>query len=117
PFEYLVLLTIFCNCGALALSKPLPNNDTTPTNSKLEQIEYIFLAIFTLESILKIIAYGLCLHPNAYLRNGWNLLDFTIVVVGFLSVVLVQYDVQGFDVKSLRAFRVIRPLKLVNGVP
>jgi hypothetical protein len=32
PFEYLVLFTIFCNCAALALSKPLPNNDTTPTN-------------------------------------------------------------------------------------
>jgi len=30
---------------------------------------------------------------------------------------LVQYKIQGFDVKSLRAFRVIRPLKLVNGVP
>jgi hypothetical protein len=41
------------------------------------------LAIFTLESILKIIAYGLCLHPNAYLRSGWNLLDFVIVVVGY----------------------------------
>ncbi|CAF1094276.1 unnamed protein product [Rotaria sordida] len=117
PFEYLVLFTIFCNCAALALSKPLPNNDTTPINSRLEQIEYIFLAIFTLEVILKIIAYGLCLHPNAYLRSGWNLLDFIIVVVGFLSVILVQYNVQGFDVKSLRAFRVIRPLKLVNGVP
>jgi hypothetical protein len=93
------------------------------------------LAIFTLEVILKIIAYGLCLHPNAYLRTGWNLLDFIIVFVGyelsfeslpkkntlfenrFLSVILVQYKIQGFDVKSLRAFRVIRPLKLVNGVP
>lgn len=32
-------------------------------------------------------------------------------------MILVKYDVQGFDVKSLRAFRVIRPLKLVNGVP
>jgi len=41
------------------------------------------LAIFTLEVILKIIAYGLCLHPNAYLRSGWNLLDFVIVVVGY----------------------------------
>ena len=35
PFEYLVLFTIFCNCAALALSKPLPSNDTTPTNSIL----------------------------------------------------------------------------------
>jgi hypothetical protein len=41
------------------------------------------LAIFTLEVILKIIAYGLCLHPNAYLRSGWNILDFIIVVVGY----------------------------------
>uniref|UniRef100_A0A8C2SDN3 Voltage-dependent L-type calcium channel subunit alpha-1C n=1 Tax=Capra hircus TaxID=9925 RepID=A0A8C2SDN3_CAPHI len=30
----------------------------------------------------KVIAYGLLFHPNAYLRNGWNLLDFIIVVVG-----------------------------------
>lgn len=35
----------------------------------------------------------------------------------FLSVILTKYNVEGFDVKSLRAFRVIRPLKLVNGVP
>ena len=48
-----------------------------------EQIEYIFLAIFTFEVILKIVAYGLCLHPNAYLRSGWNFLDFIIVVVGY----------------------------------
>ncbi|CAF1576818.1 unnamed protein product, partial [Didymodactylos carnosus] len=82
PFKYLVLLTIFCNCAALAMSKPLPNNDTTPNNYVLEQIEYLFLAIFTLKVILKIIAYGFFLHPNAYLRSGWNILDFVIVVVG-----------------------------------
>lgn len=47
-----------------------------------EQVEYLFLIIFTVEAFLKIIAYGLLCHPNAYLRNGWNLLDFIIVVVG-----------------------------------
>ena len=41
----------------------------------------------------------------------------TSILCRFLSVILIKYDVQGFDVKSLRAFRVIRPLKLVNGVP
>ena len=50
-----------------------------------EQIEYVFLVIFTLESIIKIIAYGFVLHPYAYLRSGWNLLDFTIVVVGSVT--------------------------------
>lgn len=35
-----------------------------------------------METVLKIVAYGLVLHPSAYIRNGWNLLDFIIVVVG-----------------------------------
>jgi len=53
-----------------------------------EQIEYVFLVIFTLESIIKIIAYGFVLHPYAYLRSGWNFLDFTIVVVGLVSITI-----------------------------
>lgn len=47
-----------------------------------EKVEYAFLIIFTVETFLKIIAYGLLFHPNAYVRNGWNLLDFVIVIVG-----------------------------------
>jgi hypothetical protein len=47
-----------------------------------EKIENVFLAIFTVECVMKIIAYGLVAHSGAYLRNGWNLLDFTIVVIG-----------------------------------
>uniref|UniRef100_A0A8C8SRK0 Voltage-dependent L-type calcium channel subunit alpha n=1 Tax=Pelusios castaneus TaxID=367368 RepID=A0A8C8SRK0_9SAUR len=93
------------------------------------QVEYVFLIIFTVETFLKIIAYGLVLHPSAYIRNGWNLLDFVIVVVGLFSVVLEQVSHKsgdahhmsgkpgGFDVKALRAFRVLRPLRLVSGVP
>ncbi|KAK3797816.1 hypothetical protein RRG08_052416 [Elysia crispata] len=47
-----------------------------------DRIEYVFILIFLLESILKIIAYGFVMHPGAYLRNGWNALDFIIVVIG-----------------------------------
>uniref|UniRef100_A0A4X2KXQ4 Voltage-dependent L-type calcium channel subunit alpha n=1 Tax=Vombatus ursinus TaxID=29139 RepID=A0A4X2KXQ4_VOMUR len=94
-----------------------------------EKVEYAFLIIFTVETFLKIIAYGLLLHPNAYVRNGWNLLDFVIVIVGLFSVILEQLTKEteggnhssgksgGFDVKALRAFRVLRPLRLVSGVP
>ena len=53
-----------------------------------EQIEYVFLVIFTLECIIKIIAYGFVLHPYAYLRSGWNMLDFIIVVVGLVTAPL-----------------------------
>uniref|UniRef100_A0A7N4NNM6 Voltage-dependent L-type calcium channel subunit alpha n=1 Tax=Sarcophilus harrisii TaxID=9305 RepID=A0A7N4NNM6_SARHA len=93
-----------------------------------ERVEYLFLIIFTVEAFLKVIAYGLLFHPNAYLRNGWNLLDFIIVVVGLFSAILEQATKAdganalggkgaGFDVKALRAFRVLRPLRLVSGVP
>lgn len=47
-----------------------------------EQVEYVFLIIFTIETFLKILAYGLVMHPSSYIRNGWNLLDFVIVIVG-----------------------------------
>lgn len=47
-----------------------------------ENVEYVFLVIFTLEAVMKIIAYGFLFHPGAYLRNGWNILDFLIVVIG-----------------------------------
>lgn len=45
------------------------------------------------------------------------MLDFVIVVIGLLSTALSTFMKEGFDVKALRAFRVLRPLRLVSGVP
>ncbi|XP_034054662.1 voltage-dependent L-type calcium channel subunit alpha-1D-like, partial [Gymnodraco acuticeps] len=132
PFDIFILLAIFANCVALGVSKPFPEDDSNSTNHDLEQVEYIFLVIFTIETFLKILAYGLVMHPSSYIRNGWNLLDFVIVIVGLFSVVLetmthksgevatthhVPGKPGGLDVKALRAFRVLRPLRLVSGVP
>ena len=33
------------------------------------------------------------------------------------SIILSTLKIEGFDVKALRAFRVLRPLRLVSGVP
>ncbi|XP_034447512.1 calcium channel, voltage-dependent, L type, alpha 1F subunit [Hippoglossus hippoglossus] len=132
PFDIFILLAIFANCVALGVSKPFPEDDSNSTNHDLEQVEYVFLIIFTIETFLKILAYGLVMHPSSYIRNGWNLLDFVIVIVGLFSVVLetmthksgeqatthhVPGKPGGLDVKALRAFRVLRPLRLVSGVP
>uniref|UniRef100_A0A8C9TP71 Voltage-dependent L-type calcium channel subunit alpha n=1 Tax=Scleropages formosus TaxID=113540 RepID=A0A8C9TP71_SCLFO len=137
PFDIFILIAIFANCMALAVYIPFPEDDSNSTNHDLETVEYAFLIIFTIETFLKIIAYGLVMHQNAYVRNGWNMLDFVIVVIGLFSVVLefLTKDKEsdtagsnsaahghggkpgGFDVKALRAFRVLRPLRLVSGVP
>ena len=34
-----------------------------------------------------------------------------------VSTILSTLQIEGFDVKALRAFRVLRPLRLVSGVP
>uniref|UniRef100_A0A8C2L3M7 Voltage-dependent L-type calcium channel subunit alpha n=1 Tax=Cyprinus carpio TaxID=7962 RepID=A0A8C2L3M7_CYPCA len=126
PFEIIILLTIFANCVALAVFLPMPEEDTNNTNLTLESLEYIFLVIFTLECFLKIVAYGLLFHEGAYLRNCWNILDFVIVFMGLFTLVVDTINTiagvptekgGGFDMKALRAFRVLRPLRLVSGVP
>ncbi|KFU91148.1 Voltage-dependent L-type calcium channel subunit alpha-1S, partial [Chaetura pelagica] len=126
PFEIIILLTIFANCVALAIYQPMPEDDTNVANSSLEKMEYAFLIFFAIEAMLKIIAYGFLFHTDAYLRNGWNVLDFSIVSLGLVTMTLEQVNAKqtgtsggkgGFDVKALRAFRVLRPLRLVSGVP
>uniref|UniRef100_A0A3Q2VU40 Voltage-dependent L-type calcium channel subunit alpha n=1 Tax=Haplochromis burtoni TaxID=8153 RepID=A0A3Q2VU40_HAPBU len=121
PFDIFILIAIFANCMALAVYIPFPEDDSNSTNHDLETVEYAFLIIFTIETFLKIIAYGLVMHQNAYVRNGWNMLDFVIVgeVEGDNHASMHGHGGKpgGFDVKALRAFRVLRPLRLVSGVP
>ena len=140
------------NCVCLAVYTPFPGQDSNETNAILvgkyekfifinilykfqEKVEYAFLFIFTGECMMKIIAQGFIQHQNAYLRNAWNILDFTIVMIGWVrtfpafyfdlilshirvvSTILSTMKIDQFDVKALRAFRVLRPLRLVSGVP
>ncbi|CAL8143658.1 unnamed protein product [Orchesella dallaii] len=115
PFEYAVLLTIIANCIVLALEEHLPEGDKTILAQKLEATEPYFLAIFCVEASLKILALGFALHSGAYLRNIWNLMDFIVVVTGFITL-FAQGNI-GVDLRTLRAIRVLRPLKLVSGIP
>ncbi|XP_061840237.1 voltage-dependent P/Q-type calcium channel subunit alpha-1A-like isoform X2 [Nerophis lumbriciformis] len=112
PFEWMILTTIIANCIVLALEQHLPDNDKTPLSERLEDTEPYFIAIFCFESGIKILALGFALHKGSYLRNGWNVMDFVVVLTGILSSVGTQ-----LDLRTLRAVRVLRPLKLVSGIP
>uniref|UniRef100_F6Q8W5 Voltage-dependent calcium channel type A subunit alpha-1 n=1 Tax=Ciona intestinalis TaxID=7719 RepID=F6Q8W5_CIOIN len=110
PFEYLILATIVANCIVLALEEHLAAGDKTPRTIRLEGTEPYFLGIFIVEAAVKILALGFVLHKDSYLRYGWNIMDFTVVVTGFRAFV-------HFSLRTLRAVRVLRPLKLVSGIP
>ncbi|XP_060921233.1 voltage-dependent P/Q-type calcium channel subunit alpha-1A isoform X7 [Labrus mixtus] len=112
PFEWMILATIIANCIVLALEQHLPDGDKTPLSERLDDTEPYFIGIFCFESGIKILALGFAFHKNSYLRNGWNVMDFVVVCTGILSTVG-----SDFDLRTLRAVRVLRPLKLVSGIP
>uniref|UniRef100_A0AAQ4QHI4 Voltage-dependent P/Q-type calcium channel subunit alpha-1A n=1 Tax=Gasterosteus aculeatus aculeatus TaxID=481459 RepID=A0AAQ4QHI4_GASAC len=109
---WMILATIIANCIVLALEQHLPDGDKTPLSERLDDTEPYFIGIFCFESGIKILALGFAFHKNSYLRNGWNVMDFVVVLTGILSTVG-----SDFDLRTLRAVRVLRPLKLVSGIP
>uniref|UniRef100_A0A8C0GVK4 Voltage-dependent P/Q-type calcium channel subunit alpha n=1 Tax=Chelonoidis abingdonii TaxID=106734 RepID=A0A8C0GVK4_CHEAB len=104
--------TIIANCIVLALEQHLPEEDKTPMSERLDDTEPYFIGIFCFEAGIKIIALGFAFHKGSYLRNGWNVMDFVVVLTGILAKVG-----SDFDLRTLRAVRVLRPLKLVSGIP
>jgi len=50
------------------------------------------------------------MHPNSYFRDGWNWFDVAVVFAGLTETT----NLPNIPVKSLRAFRVLRPLKSIR---
>jgi len=69
-------------------------------------------SIFTLEVIVKWIAWGLLMNgKKSYFRSSWNWLDFGIVIFSLLSI----FGSKQFKLfKVLRLLRVLRPLRVIN---
>ena len=68
--------------------------------------------LYSIEMVLKIFAFGLIIPSKAYLRDVWNILDCVIVITSLLPLVITL----NFSVNSLRAIRVLRPLKTITKV-
>mmetsp|Transcript_115788 Transcript_115788/g.160664 ORF Transcript_115788/g.160664 Transcript_115788/m.160664 type:complete len:111 (-) Transcript_115788:321-653(-) len=75
-------------------------------------MDYVFLVIFTIEMVLKIIALGFIMQPFSYMRDGWNVLDFIVVILGWVSLYL-----QGQNMSAIRVIRILRPLRTINSMP
>ena len=84
-FEYVILALILVSSAALAVDDP----STSPDSSLGRGLEYLDLSltvVFFCEMCVKIISMGLVMHPGAYLRDAWNVLDGVIVVSSVLAV-------------------------------
>uniref|UniRef100_A0A8C7FRH2 Sodium channel protein n=1 Tax=Oncorhynchus kisutch TaxID=8019 RepID=A0A8C7FRH2_ONCKI len=96
PFCLFIMCTILTNCCFMAMSEP----------------EYTFTGIYTFESLIKILARGFCVGPFTFLRDPWNWLDFSVIVMAYVT----EFVDLG-NVSALRTFRVLRALKTISVIP
>ncbi|NWZ83319.1 SCN5A protein, partial [Poecile atricapillus] len=75
-------------------------------------LRFTFTGIYTFESLIKILATGFCLNEFTFLRDPWNWLDFTVIVMAYVGA----FSDLG-SVSVLRTFRVLRALKTISVVP
>ncbi|NXG29604.1 SCN5A protein, partial [Dromaius novaehollandiae] len=73
---------------------------------------FTFTSIYTFESLIKILARGFCLNEFTFLRDPWNWLDFSVIVMAYVGA----FSNLG-SVSVLRTFRVLRALKTISVVP
>ncbi|KAM8758240.1 sodium channel protein type 5 subunit alpha isoform 1-T1 [Rhynchonycteris naso] len=99
-FSMLIMCTILTNCVFMAQRDPPPWT---------KYVEYTFTAIYTFESLVKILARGFCLHAFTFLRDPWNWLDFSVIVMAYTT----EFVDLG-NVSALRTFRVLRALKTIS---
>ena len=140
-FEALVIFVILLNCPFLALVEPM-KGDREGRNKLVYDSEIYFTVIFLIELLIKTIAMGFFWETSTevpdqkyfafsdasvqslfpanvkytyvptYLRDGWNVLDFVVVVGGIVSLSGVESGVS-----SIRTIRVLRPLRTITALP
>lgn len=59
-----------------------PASPCPPVSLRQEKTEPYFIGIFCFEAGIKIVALGFVFHKGSYLRNGWNVMDFIVVLSG-----------------------------------
>jgi hypothetical protein len=70
-------------------------------------------ALFTMEMLIKVIVSGFVFNgQNSYMRLGWNVLDFFIVLISLFSLMFRGSSLS--KLKALRTVRVLRPLRLIG---
>lgn len=74
----------------------------------VEVLDQVFLAIFTVELVIRFVAYGL--RPGRFLREPWNVFDLLVVGAAFIPGISGQST-------ALRLVRLLRVARLIRLMP
>ncbi|KAG8520809.1 Voltage-dependent L-type calcium channel subunit alpha-1F, partial [Galemys pyrenaicus] len=110
-FEYLMFLLILLNTVALAMQH---YEQTAPFNYAMDILNMVFTGLFTVEMVLKIIAF----KPKHYFTDAWNTFDALIVVGSVMDIAVTEVnsseDSSRISITFFRLFRVMRLVKLLS---
>ena len=67
---------------------------------------------FIIEFMIKSIALGFFMDIGSYLRESWNIIDFTIAIISFVDICIPKFNIP--IIKILRLLRVLRPLRFIS---
>ncbi|XP_036950412.1 voltage-dependent T-type calcium channel subunit alpha-1I-like isoform X4 [Acanthopagrus latus] len=82
----------------------------------LKYCNYVFTVVFVIESILKLIAFGL----RRFFKERWNQLDLAIVLLSIMGITLEEIDLNASlpinptIIRIMRVLRITRVLKLLK---
>ena len=109
-FEAFIISLIVISSILLAIDSP--HIKDKGFKDTLAGLDTLFVVLFTLEAVMKIIAMG-GWGQGAYFWNGWNILDFTIVIIGIV-LQAAGNNPKLSALKALRTFRALRPLRVAS---
>jgi hypothetical protein len=110
-FDHVILVLIIVSTVTIAMDNPLADPSTTFVKT-LGIIDITVSWCFIVEMVIKLLAWG----GRKYFGDGWNLLDFCLVLISILGMVGSGAGSIS-SLRSLRAMRALRPLKLIRSNP
>jgi hypothetical protein len=120
-YDFMMLFFVLFACWLVAWSGP-QSSKTKDEKAFVDTANFVLWVIFTLEVVLKSIAFNFWVKPlgkikdRPYLRRGPNRLDFLIVLLIGVSYVLMQFSgTLGNEVATFaKAMRALQPLRVLN---
>lgn len=104
-FELLIAFIILVNAVSLALLT-MPNIEPSVRDT-LTELDIFALYVYLGELVIRILSYGS--KPWEFFRQGWNVFDFTIVILSF--------GIFGGETIILRLLRIFRLIRIFRFLP
>ncbi|KAJ6659310.1 hypothetical protein lerEdw1_019181 [Lerista edwardsae] len=108
-FDLFIISLIFLNMVVMAVEY---EGQDAATENLLEKINVVFVAIFTAESAMKLLALRMY-----FFKDSWNIFDFIVVIFSILTSAAtgLPFNLSPPVLRIIRVIRISRLLRVVRG--